>query len=410
MASGSISIHVFGVAYDEEGVIYLPIMENSPSLHLSGPREHILAAVQAADAVVPSSASKPIASYLQLEARDGSLVVNATDLQVGLRAIASQVAVQSPGQVVVQSRQLAMILRESSSREVSLRMERKGDQAHLSIIFDDGDYQVPAVLNEHLPPVSEFPADAGVIPVPGARFEEMMTQTAFAMEKDRSSAVLAGLLMVIGKGELTFAGTDGKVLGEAVEKGKDYVWNRDGADSHQTVLPALTVSHLQRLVGALKPDRVDIAFVSKLAFVRLRAPGGLSVEVTSRTVEGSYPPYAAALRRSADVATITFDTKALAGAIRRVAMMIQTTTKAIVLELDRDKAVFSNLNFTNGSARITVPCQYSGAPTRIGLNGQYMGEVLRVYRAEKLTLEMSKGLLMREPGATYLVMPISLTG
>jgi hypothetical protein len=34
--------------------------------------------------------------------------------------------------------------------------------------------------------------------------------------------------------------------------------------------------------------------------------------------------------------------------------------------------------------------------------------VLKVYKGDSIGIELSRGLIMREPGATYLIMPISL--
>ncbi len=88
--------------------------------------------------------------------------------------------------------------------------------------------------------------------------------------------------------------------------------------------------------------------------------------------------------------------------------MTNNTSRGIVMSLERDQAVFSNLNYTNGSARIPVACQYAGNPLKLGINAQYLGDVLRVYKSDKIALELSRGLIMREPGATFLIMPISL--
>jgi DNA polymerase III sliding clamp (beta) subunit (PCNA family) len=94
--------------------------------------------------------------------------------------------------------------------------------------------------------------------------------------------------------------------------------------------------------------------------------------------------------------------------VRRVALMTSQTSRGIVIALERDLAVFNNLNYTNGSARIPVPCSYQGSSLRLGVNAQYLNDVLKVFKNDKIVIELSRGLIMREPGATYLIMPISL--
>ncbi|MBA3686881.1 MAG: DNA polymerase III subunit beta [Planctomycetes bacterium] len=373
-------------------------------------REDLLAAIQAADAVVPTTSAKPILTNLQIDAnltdgKQGRLEIIATDLQVGLRSIIGRVEIERPGQAVVQARQLAGILKESRSRSVTMELVRKEDQSQLTIVLADGDYQIPAVVGESFPPVSFFPTDAPVVTVPANRLEEMIRQTVFAVDRDRTSAVLSGLYLAVNENEFILAATDGKVLCEAVEKGDAYKM----PEATAVIVPAVTINHLHRILLATKPEKVDVAFAGKLIFLRIVTGAGaaLQVELTSRLVEGNYPPYRNALP-SKGTSNVVFDSSELASAVRRTALMTSNTSRGIVLTLNHDQAVLSNLNYTNGSARIPLPCTYQGAANKLGINALYLGEVLKVYKGPRIEVEISKGLIMREPGVTYLIMPISL--
>src|SRR5476651_1847541 len=123
-------------------------MTNTPSLKIRCERETLLAAIQAADAVVPANSAKPILTNLQLDATNNRLEVIATDLQVGLRSVIMKVEIEHPGQAVVQARQLASILKESRSRTVTMELDRKDEHSQLQVVLTDGDYQVPAVVGE----------------------------------------------------------------------------------------------------------------------------------------------------------------------------------------------------------------------------------------------------------------------
>ena len=377
---------------------------STTELRIRCEREDLLAAIQAADAVVPTNSAKPILTNLQLDANAGRLEIIATDLQVGLRSIIAKVEIERPGQAVVQARQLTGILKESRSRVVAMTLERKDEQSQLTVSLADGDYQIPAVVGEQFPPVSFFPTDAAVVAVPAPRFEEMIRQTVFAVDRDRTSAVLSGLYLGVNDGEVVLAATDGKVLCEATDQGDAYRLPEPIA----VIVPAVTIGHLQRILLATKPERVEIAFASKLIFFRI-APtgGGLTVELTSRLVEGNFPPYRNALPAKT-ASNVSFDAGELASAVRRTALMTSNTSRGIVLTLNHDQAMLSNLNYTNGSARIPVSCTYQGGSLKLGINALYLGEVLKVYKSPRIEIEMAKGLIMREPGVTYLIMPISL--
>lgn len=381
--------------------------ENPSTLELICDRESILATLSAADAVVPTTSTKPILTNVLIQAQAGKIEVIATDAQVGLRATCTGVEVIAAGSVVVSARHLTMILKESASPSVTFKTTRTGDQQQLQIILSDGDFTIPTLVGETFPVVN-FPAEGTpTISIEGSRLADMMRQTAFAMDKDRSSAVLSGMLLAIGSGEFVLCATDGKVLGEAVARSEVFQ-AFDGSDRVQTVMPAATVNHLQRIMGNDAQEvRFGFAGSNKLLFVRIIMKQALTVDLTSRLVEGAFPPYKAALPAST-ASSAVFATAELSSAVRRASMLISQANRTVVMEISGSKAVFTNLNYSSGNARIEIPCSYNGQATRIGINAGYMGEVLRVYRGERVAVEFARGMIIREPGATYLVMPITL--
>jgi DNA polymerase III subunit beta len=379
---------------------------SSDVLHLEAPRDVLLAALQAADAVVPANSTKPILTHLMLECVAGRLVVHATDQQVGLRCVVHRIDAHQHGLAVVQARQLVAILKESSSQSVLLRVQQSGEATTLGILLSDGEYTVPTVVGEVYPAVQPFPQDAQAFVLPGKRCEEMLTQTAFAMDKDRTSAVLSGLSLSIGNGELSLAATDGKVLAEAVEHGERF--RTVNGERITVVVPASTVNHLQRIITGTQPGGVDIAVAGKIACMRLALPVGIEIELTSRLVDGTFPAYRNALTPSTTPQAVRFRTTEIASAVRRAALMTSATSRGIIVTLDIDRAIFANLNFAAGSARIPVTCQYTGNPQRLGIDSRYLADVLKVYKGEEFSIEIGRGLVMREAGASYLIMPIAL--
>ncbi len=367
-------------------------------------RETLLAALQAADAVVPTSSAKPICTNLHLEATAKHLEITATDMQVGLRCIVDQVHIDQPGEIIVAARQLVSILKESRSRDTALALVRREDHSHLTIGLSDGDYQVPAVVGETFPSVNIFPTDAPKIRLSAARCEEMIQQVIFAVDRDRTSAVLSGVYLAVGNGECILAATDGKVLCEAVERDPAFT-----LEPISVIVPATTVQHLQRILQSTKPETVEIAFAGSVIFLRVLSghATGFVVELSSRLVEGNFPPYRNALPASSPN-TVTFETAELASAVRRTALMTSNTARGIVMSLENGQALLSNLNYTNGSAKIPVACRYDGATQRLGVNAQYLTEVLKVYKGPSIRIELTRGLIMREEGVTFLIMPISL--
>lgn len=374
-------------------------------------RQDILVALQAADMVVPSSSAKPILTNLLLDARPDALEVIATDLQLGLRAFIRRIDVQVPGQVVVPAGKLVAILKESRSATVTLTLEEAGDRSQLVIDLADGTYRVPAVVGETFPEVSPF-TDGGIqLRLAAVEVDRMIRKSAFAVDRERTSAVLAGVLLAGRERGVLMAATDGKVLGEC----RTDIDQDLGDEGFQAIVPASTIDKLKRVLDSGSVGEVDLAIASKLFFARLVvSPNGeeaaVQVELTSRLIDGAYPPYRNALPSLSDD-QVRFRKSELASAVRRTALMTNASSRGIVMALESGSCQLSNLFNSTGSVVIPVECSYAGPGIRLGLNAQYLADVLKVLDQDDIDIELhgqGKGLIIREELATFLIMPITI--
>ena len=377
------------------------------SLHLLVDRMVFLKAIQAADAIVPSNSTKPIVTKLLIRgsSENRHIEIIATDLNVGLRCMIPDADVRQSGEIVVDARQITMILRETQSPAVTLRMTHQGEQHHVDITLADGEYQIQAVVGETFPEIQKHPDAISGIVIPGARLDDMLRLTTFAMDKDKGSPILSGLYVHVQNDEFIMTATDGKVLAEAIDRSERYAV----AESIPSmVIPASTISHLQRILSADTPAKVTLTPIGKVLFIRIEQSDGLRIELTSRLIEGSFPSYRAAIAVAPGAMTATFRTRDLDIAVRRAALMTNQGTRGIIMNLEKNRAIFSNLNYSNGSARIPIETTFTGNPMRQGFNSTYVIDVMKVYQQEQVVMEFGRGIVMRQPGSTFLIMPITL--
>ena len=380
--------------------------------HIRCPREDLLVALQAADAVVPSNNANPIVNNLKLVADEGLLEVLATDTQVGLRAVVRRIEINGPGQVIIPARQLVSILKESSSQDVFMHLDAEEGQQRLQIKLNDGDYNLPIIASDTFPTISQFPQDKSVLQIPAETLDTMIKQTSFAVDKDRTSAVLSGVYLAARDGEFILAATDGKVLAESVDRKEIY----GSHEELQAIIPAITINHMSRLLSANAQNDVDLSVQKKLIFIRTSigggeaGRGGVQIELSSRLVDGSYPAYRNAIAANC-VSKVSFKTKDLLSGVRRTALMTSAASRGIVLNISANETILSNLNHTAGSARIPISCSFDGGEERLGLNAAYLSEVLKAIGNESVTIELNgpgKGLIIRGTSTCFLIMPITL--
>ncbi|TVR16822.1 MAG: DNA polymerase III subunit beta [Planctomycetota bacterium] len=384
--------------------------------HVRCQRSGLVTALQAADAVVPSSSAKPILTNLLLDAHTDYLEIAATDLQVGLCSKISQLEIVVPGQVVVSARKLVNILKESRSRTVDMMLDQHNDTGQLIIELSDGTYRLPAVIGESFPQVSAFPEGEPAVTMPANILATMLKRTSFAVDRERTSAVLSGVLVRMDGEQLLMAATDGKVLAEYCLDLASSDKIQVEMDQLQAIIPAATVSHLMRILESGGQGMMYLTVVGKLIFVRIQLDHEdaqqypVMVELTSRCIDGNYPPYRNALP-SGSSQRMTFNRDELASAVRRTALMTSSASPGIILSLRSGAAELSNLFNTAGSVQIPLACDYQGEAIRMGLNAGYLNSVLKSLDGDEVIFELNgpgKGIITRQENSTYLVMPISL--
>lgn len=387
----------------------ITVIDNTFQIHC--PREDLLLALQVADAVVPNNSANPIMNNLKLKVHQNRLEIFATDSQVGLRAIVRRIEADQDGQVIIPAKQLAGILKESSSSSVQLYLNTEKDHQLLMVKLSDGDYNLPIIAGSTFPNVSDFPNQENVLSLAGNKLDRMIKQTSFAVDRDRTSAVLSGVFISCRDDELILAATDGKVLAESVDKNESYA----NQEEFQAIIPTVTIGHLSRILSSHSSD-VDISVYKKIIFIRSVIGGGeggsgtIQIELSSRLVEGTYPAYRNAIATRSET-TVQFKTKDLTSAVRRTALLTSAASRGIVVNLSAHEAVLNNLNHTSGVARIPVKCNYNGPDIRLGMNAHYLSEVLKVLSDDDCTIELNgtgKGMIIRNESCCFLIMPITL--
>src|SRR5210317_834994 len=100
--------------------------------------------------VVPSRTPKPILRCVQITAEEKAVRICATDLEVGISYMVSEVQVEKAGEIIVPADKLAAIVRESVDDVLLLEASKgtceiKGADSHFTILSPDEPGQYPVV-------------------------------------------------------------------------------------------------------------------------------------------------------------------------------------------------------------------------------------------------------------------------
>lgn len=348
--------------------------------------------------VVPSRTPKPILRCVNINADDKGVRVCATDLEVGINLLVSEVQVEQPGEAIVPADSLFAIVRESIDDVLSF----KAEEGICEIKGADSQFKIYSQEPGQYPSVPEFSNDADM-EIKLDELQEGVEQCLFATAKESSRYAINGVLWEVKGKKLSLVATDGRRLARcrvnlAAAPGKK-------AEGVKVIMPAKTMSLLDKIGGGEK-ETVAVKFVDNQVLIKCA-----NVVVSSNLVEGNFPKYEDIIPTDNDK-KLKLPTEATLSAVRRAALLTSEESRGIKLSIGKGKLVFSGRAPETGDAQVDMVIDYRDEPLEIGFNPQFLTDVLRVIKTPDFEFDLGQpdrpGLIKSGASFLYVLMPINL--
>ncbi len=348
--------------------------------------------------VVERRQTLPILGNVLMLAKDDSIQIIGTDLEIEIRAKSGSTVEQS-GEITLPARKLIEICRAlPEGTEISLKVEN--DRA--SLTAGRSRFMLSTL------PASDFPVmekneGAQSIDIEQQTLRYLFEKTAFAMAHQDVRYYLNGLLLELKPDRLTAVATDGHRLAK-VEK----TLPLELSEEVQIILPRKTVLELSRLLGSDADAGVRIEISEKM----FRAVMGDMV-ITSKLVDGRYPDYDRVVPPTPERVAYA-DKNALKQALFRTSILSNEKYKGVRFSLDQGELKLQAQNPEKEEAEEELEITYSQEPTVIGFNVGYLIDVLNVLEEDEVEIgfkDSDGSVILRNKGKeeeTFVVMPMRL--
>jgi len=362
-------------------------------------REALSNALSLLTSVVPSRTPKPILRCVQITAEEKAVRICATDLEVGINYLISEVQVEKAGEIIVPADKLAAIVRESVDDVLLLEASKgtceiKGADSHFTILSPDEPGQYPVVPG--------FEGD-GDIKIALGSLQAGIDQSLFATAKESSRYAINGVLWEIMDKKLLLVATDGRRLARC-RVNLSSAPEKDKVPGN-IIVPAKAMGLLDK-IGSSEKDSVTIKLIDNQIIISCA-----NVVISSNLVEGNFPKYEDIIPSDHDK-KLTLSTDGALSAVRRASLLTSEESRGIKLAIEKDKLVFSGRAPETGDAQVDMPIDYKGEAMEIGFNPQFLIDVLRVIKTPEFDFELGQsdrpGLIKSGTNFLYVLMPINL--
>ncbi len=363
-------------------------------------KDELLRELALIQGIVERKNTIPILANVLIEAREESLELAATDLDVGLKCKVPA-TVQKPGALTLSAKKLYEIVRAVSQSDIHIKAL---ENSWATIESGRSFFKMVGLGKEEFPSLAEPPSE-GFISVPGAILSELINKTSFAITADDNRYFLNGARLELTESDIRMVATDGHRLAYISIKRT----NQDSGDAC-VIVPKKTLLELVKILGD-EEQPVDFAQGENHLFFRI----GERLLVSKR-VDDQFPAYDKVLPQGNDK-TVICDREALAGAIRRVSLLANERSRAVRFGIESGRLEVSSQSPELGEAKESIEAGYDGEEIQIGFNGQYLLDFLNAANTAKIRFELkddsSQGLLRPaddgdERDYRYVVMPMRL--
>ncbi|MCP4590640.1 MAG: DNA polymerase III subunit beta [bacterium] len=359
-------------------------------------RAELADALTAACSVAPTRSPKPILQCVLLEAATDHCRLQATDLEIGIRALLSQVEVAEEGSTLVAADKLAQIVRESTDDVLEIETDEttchvRGAASHFQIYC-----QEPA----EFPPVADLAGEPD-FEIEPAVLKRLTEWTVIAAARESTRYAINGVLWDQRGTKLTLVATDGRRLARAAG-----AVQAAGEPEHRAIVPSKAMHLFQRVLGE---GSDPIALKITDSQIVARSP---RMVVTAGLVEGQFPQYEEVIPNDCDK-ELDLPTLQFLGAVKQAALLTNEESRGVRFSLSPDRLTLSSRAPEQGEATIDLEVSYAGPPIDIGFNPVFLIEALRVVRTDSVKLQLKDakrpGVLLGGEDLLCVVMPVNLS-
>jgi DNA polymerase-3 subunit beta len=374
-------------------------------------RASLMNALGLVQGIVERRTTVPILGHVLLEPNSGSLVVSATDLEVGIRTEVACGAGKEKS-LTLNARKLFEIVREAAGDEVKLDsldndwVELKCGRAKFKMMGLDP-RSFPAMPSQAAAKSEGAAAKKGVkaeLSIGASVLGAMIDKTIFAVSPDEARYNLSGVYIESpAEGKARMVATDGHRL-SMIEREVGGFKLEGGA-----IIPRKGLQELRKLLEQTGEEQVKLSLDGQLAYLKRG-----KTDVSMRLVEGEFPDYRGVIpKQSRHQVRIARDD--LMAAIKRASIFSNERYHGVKLALSSGTLTISSTSPEMGEASETLDVDFKGEEFSIGFNANYVREALTVIPSGEdvmlgLSDDVSPGVLTTPSDSTftYVVMPMRL--
>lgn len=357
-------------------------------------QENLKNGISLVSRIVNQSLNLPILGNLLLEAGNGVLTAQATNLE---QAIKTEIRckIEDPGKLCVPARLFSELINSFPSQNITLELV-KGE-----LVISSGKFKskLKTLSTEEFPVLPEL-EDSFKLQIPSKDFARALSQVIFATSNSESQPEITGVLLKLSQGKLVVVATDRFRLAEKT-------LHVEGANQELAlIVPRRTAEEFLR-ISQSQHSVLTVYFGDNQIAIKNN-----DTEVVSRVIEGQFPDYEPVIPTNFDL-KVSFSREKIISALKTVSVFCGSSNTIKISIVDGNKEiVIRSLNTEFGDGEVGVDAEIDGESMEVMFNYRYVSDMCAtqdVGELEMLLISPVMPTIFKPYGSEdfrYLVMPI----
>ena len=326
--------------------------------------------------IVDKKNSLPILSNILIEAKDNSLTLTSTDMDISIIE-KIDCNVFEDGSTTINSQILYDIVRKINDNS---EIEIISNDGKLLTLRADGSRFSLACLPKEDYPIIDQENSGNTIKINSKIIFKLIDKTKFAISNEETRYFLNGLYFNITKDQsnsiLTLVGTDGHRLAKFSHNIEDNIDQVSGV-----IIPKKTIYELCKLLSEIDEDVYISISSNKIVFTIE------NIIFISKLIDGSFPDYKRVIPKD-NSNILNINREILLSAVDRVSTIANEKSPVVKFKLLKNILNLNTINNESSTASEDLKINYNGDEIEIGFNSKYIMDIVNNLEDEEISINL----------------------
>lgn len=346
---------------------------------------------------VSSRTTLPILTGILIEAKDGKLILTATDLELGIKTFAECEVIEE-GAIVVHSRLIGDFIRKLPSNSLVNIETNQNNNIEIKCLNSEINILGNSAAEY---PDNTFDNEGTIFKINADSLKGLIKSTYFASAQENIKPIFTGCLMEIKNNVCTFVALDGYRM--AIKKE-----SIDYSGVLSAVVPAKALLEILRIIEENK-ETIEITISESHVSFKID-----HTTVISNLLDGKFIDYEGILKDNF-VSTIKVDSFSFRNSIERASLLAKDDKNNLIILDIQDNNIQINSASEYGNVEENVDITKTGEDIKIGFNSKYILDVLKVIDTQNITLNFigkNNPCFLKEEdndNFIYMILPVRIS-